>query len=94
MQSPHCRLIRQVVRNVVHETPIDTDGSSRAGRITNFLQRVTDEALTISKYQSGRGSFVKTRKSWSCALESELLSKLRVTYGLTLPETLLQSAKS
>src|SRR5712691_343954 len=48
--------------------------------------------VMLSKYQSGRGSVVKIRKSWYCALTSVLLSKLRMTYGLTLPLTPLQSA--
>jgi hypothetical protein len=47
VRSPCCRRIRYVVRNVVHKTPIDTDRSSRAGHITNFLWRITDEASTI-----------------------------------------------
>jgi hypothetical protein len=29
--------------------------------------------VMLSKYQSGRGSFVKTRKSWYCALGSVTL---------------------
>lgn len=54
-----------------------------------LFQRMT---VMLSKYQSGRESFVKARKSWYCELGSVLLSKLRMTYGLTLPEIPLQSA--
>ena len=48
--------------------------------------------VMLSKYQSGRESFVKTRKSWYWAFVSVLLLKLRITYGLTLPSMPLQSA--
>jgi hypothetical protein len=40
----------------------------------------------LSKYQSGRESLVKARKSWYTELESVLFEESRVTYGLTEPD--------
>ena len=56
------------------------------------LQLFQRMIVMLSKYQSSCESFMKTQKSWYYVLGLVLLSKLRVTYGLTLLKTPLQCA--
>jgi hypothetical protein len=49
---------------------------------TRAVYRIT---TMLSKYQSGRESLVKARKSWYTELGSVVFEESRVTYGLTEP---------
>ena len=50
---------------------------------TRAVYRIT---TMLSKYQSGRESLVKARKSWYTELGSVLFVESRVIYGLTDPD--------